>query len=226
MQSEYVFNLGSILRACKRFWLIVLICTLVGGLVGLGYTCLFRSDVYTGSASFWVSSDTGISQSSTLGASQMATNYMELCEQDILLRRAVKDAELDVKWNCTEDAAVQYLRSVTGASKTNAESCIFSVNVRSGDKKMTFESIYALQYAMVDIVDDLSLAEYSGGRVTLVGEVLTESDVYLTKPRYLRNSVISAAAAFVLSVAACVAIEVKNENKLLKSAGEENEEQI
>lgn len=224
MQTEYSFNLGTVLTALRKFWLMILVVTVVAGLLGLGYTLVFRSNVYIGTASFWVSSDTGISQSSTLGASQMATNYMELCEQDILLRRAVKDGSLDEKWNCTEDDAVAYLRSVTGASKTGSDSCIFSLSVRASSPKLAFEAIYALQYAMDDIVSELSQDNLGGGHITLVGEVLTERDITVSTPNYLRNSLLAALGGLLVALVVFTAVEVRKESKQNKVSTEESEE--
>lgn len=224
MQNEYSFNLRTVLSAFKKFWIAILVTTLVFGLLGLGYTAIFKSNVYIGTASFWVSSDTGISQSSTLGASQMATNYMELCEQDILLRRAVKDGGLDGKWNCTEDDAVAYLRSVTGASKSSADSCIFSLTVRAASPSLAFDSIYALQYAMDDIVEELSQDNYGSGHITLVGEVLTERDITVSNPNYLRNSLLAALGGFAVSAVVFTVVEVRNENKNSESKIAESEE--
>ncbi|MBQ2793758.1 MAG: hypothetical protein IJF05_03570 [Clostridia bacterium] len=204
MTKNNEFNIKTLWRVIVAFWLVIAIATAAGAVAGGVYSLLRDKTVYTAYASFWVNvkATGGVSQSSTMGAAQLATNYVELADSTALLTRAVKDGNLSAKWNTTEDNAVKALRSMISAGKTDVDSLMFTVYITSGDANLTYDAISAVQQSMVTVIGEVN----NDGSVVRVAEVYSLDDVYASRPSPLKKAVIGAAAAFVLSYAICFAI--------------------
>ena len=200
------FDIKTLLRVLVAFWLVIAIVTVLGGVIGGGYSLLSDKTTYTSYASFWVNANSvgGVSQSSTMGAAQLATNYVELADTTALLTRAVKDGNLAAKWNTTEDSAVKTLGSMISAGKTDADSLMFTVYIRSGNAQMTYDAISAVQQSMITVIEEVN----GDSEVVRVAEVYSMDDVYASRPSALKKALIGAAAGFVLSYAICFAIYV------------------
>ena len=200
---EREFDLITLWRIFKKFWIIILIATVAFGGVGIMYTKLFKSDVYVGTAYFWVNgSGDNLSSSSTMGAAQMATNYAELANKELLLRQAVKNNTLDKTWGITEDSAVAVLKSMVSSGKSFDESFIFYVRISAPDREMAYEAISAIQHTMVEVVAKLN-GDNTGAKaadyITLVGEVYSKEDISVSSPSLLKNSAVFAIAGFLAS---------------------------
>ena len=200
------FDIKTLLRVLVSFWIIIAIVTALGGVAGGVYSLLRDKTTYTAYASFWVNAKTqgGVSQSSTMGAAQLATNYVELADTTALLTRAVKDGSLASKWNTTEDSAVKTLGSMISAGKTDAESLMFTVYIRSGNAQMTYDAISAVQQSMITVIEEVN----GDSEVVRVAEVYSMDDVYTSRPSALKKALVGAAAGFVLSYAICFVIFV------------------
>ena len=201
MNKTTEFEIKTLWRVLVAFWLVIAIVTALGAAVGGAYSLLHDKTTYTAYASFWVNAKStgGISQSSTMGAAQLATNYVELADSTALLTRAVKDGNLTSKWNTTEDNAVKLLRSMISAGKTEIDSLVFTVYIRSGSAQMTYDAISAVQQSMITVIEDVN----GDSEVVRIAEVYSMDDVYVSSPSLLKKALIGAAAGFVLSYAIC-----------------------
>ena len=212
--GEREFDLGLFLRVFKRYWILLLVVTMVFGVVGAVYTFLYEDDVYQGSVSFWVNgASNNVSQSATMGAAQMATNYAELVNKDMLLRRAVQNDALNEKWSCSEDDAVKAIKSMISAGKSSADSFVFSVSIRYTDADVVYDAISAVQYAMVEVVAEVN-NDYSGTGstkyITLINEIHSPDDVVKNGRSYLANVILAAIGAFVVCYIVCFIIVLGN----------------
>ena len=204
MTKTHEFDLKDLWRVFLSFWLIIAILTAIGGVGGGVYSLLTDKTVYTAYASFWVNAKSvgGVSQSSTMGAAQLATNYVELADTTALLTRAVKDGDLASKWNTTEDRAVKTLGSMISAGKTDSDSIMFTVYIRSGNAQMTYDAISAVQQSMITVINDVN----DDGEVIRVAEVYSMDDVYVSRPSAIKKAVIGACVGFVLSYALALVV--------------------
>ena len=226
---EREFDLITLWRIFKKFWIIILIATVTLGGVGVLYTKLFKSDVYVGTAYFWVNgSGDNLSSSSTMGAAQMATNYAELANKELLLRQAVKNNTLDKTWGITEDSAVLILKSMVSSGKSFDESFIFYVRISASDREMAYEAISAIQHTMVEVVAKLN-GDNTGAKaadyITLVGEVYSKEDIRVSSPSLLKNTAIFAIAGFLASYLAVFFYDSYSARERASSANTEGEEQ-
>ena len=208
MKKTNDFELKTLLRAFVAFWLLIAIVTAIGGAAGGAYSLLRDKTVYTAYASFWVNAKAtgGVSQSSTMGAAQLATNYVELADTTALATYAVKQGGLAAKWNTTEDSAVKTISSMISAGKSDVDSMMFHVYVKSGDKKLTYDAIKAVQEHMIPFITSVN----DDGEVVRVAEVYSIDDVYTSTPSLLKKVLIGAAAGFVLSYALAFVLYVFN----------------
>ena len=208
MKKTNDFELKTLWRAFVAFWLLIAIVTAIGGAAGGVYSLLRDKTVYTAYASFWVNAKAsgGVSQSSTMGAAQLATNYVELADTTALATYAVKQGGLDAKWNTTEDGAVKTLSSMISAGKSDVDSMMFHVYIKSGDKKLTYDAIKVVQEHMIPFITSVN----DDGEVVRVAEVYSMDDVYTSTPSLLKKVLIGAAAGFVLSYAIAFVLYVFN----------------
>ncbi len=204
MNKTKEFELKTLWRVFVAFWLVIAIATAAGAAAGGVYSLLRDKTTYTAYASFWVNarSTGGVSQSSTMGAAQLATNYVELADSTALLSRAVKDGDLVRKWNTTETGAIKALGSMISAGKTEVDSLMFTVYIKSGNANMTYDAISAVQQSMITVIEEVN----GDSEVVRVAEVYSMDDVYASRPSTLKKVLIGAAAAFVISYAVCFAI--------------------
>jgi capsular polysaccharide biosynthesis protein len=203
LQYEKEFDLITLWRVFKRFWIVVLAVTVAFGAVGALYTVLFKHDSFVGTAYFWVNgSGDNPSSSSTMGAAQIATNYAELANKELLLRQAVKNNDLGATWGVTEDQAVSMLKRMVSSGKSFDESFIFYVSVTATDKRVAFEAISAIQHTMVEVVARVN-GDNTGAAatdyITLVGEVYSEQDIRVSSPSVIKNIAIFALGGFVVA---------------------------
>ena len=208
MKKTNDFELKTLWRAFVAFWLLIAIVTAIGGAAGGAYSLLRDKTVYTAYASFWVNAKAtgGVSQSATMGAAQLATNYVELADTTALATYAVKQGDLASKWNTTEDGAVKTLSSMISAGKTDIDSMMFHVYIKSGNKQLTYDAIKAVQEHMIPFISSVN----DDGEVVRVAEVYSMDDVYTSTPSLLKKLLIGAAAGFVLSYAIAFVLYVFN----------------
>ena len=215
--GEKEFDLGTFLRVFKRYAILLVAVALVFAIFGAVYTAAFEDEIYQASVSFWVNgASNNVSQSATMGAAQMATNYAELVNKDMLLRRAVQNDLLNEKWSCTEDAAVKAIKGMISAGKSTADSFVFSVRVAYTDPSVVYDAISAIQYAMVEIVAEVN-NDYSGNGstkyITLINEIHSEADITNSGKSYLTNAVIFGFGAFFICYVVCFVL-LLNEKKV------------
>lgn len=208
MKKNKDFELKTLWRAFIAFWLLIAIVTAVGGAAGGVYSLVKDKTVYTAYASFWVNAKAtgGVSQSATMGAAQLATNYVELADTTALATYAVKQGGLAAKWNSTEDEAVKTLSSMISAGKTDIDSMMFHVYIKSGNKQLTYDAIKAVQEHMIPFIASVN----DDGEVVRVAEVYSMDDVYTSTPSLLKKALIGMAAGFVLSYAIAFLLYVFN----------------
>ena len=224
---EIEISISFLLKVARKFWIVLLLATIIMAGVGAGYTAIFEHDRYVATASFWVNSTNGnVGQSEALGAAQMAANYSELATKDILLRSAVERGELSTRWNCSEETAVQTLRSMVSVGKSSDTSLIFNISVSSGNAEMTLDAITAVQYSMIEVVAKVNGDETgTEAYIDLVGEVLSLSDVGHIGKSYKRNVAVFAAAGLFLSYLVCFFIYT-SKKQANEQTGEQTDEQI
>lgn len=206
MKKNKDFELKTLWRAFVAFWLLIAIVTALGGAAGGAYSLLKDKTVYTAYASFWVNAKAtgGVSQSATMGAAQLATNYVELADTTALATYAVKQGGLAAKWNSTEDEAVKTLSSMISAGKTDIDSMMFHVYIKSGNKQLTYDAIKAVQEYMIPFIASVN----DDGEVVRVAEVYSMDDVHTSTPSLIKKVLIGLAAGFVLSYAAAFCLYV------------------
>ncbi len=204
MKKTNEIDVKTLWRVLVAFWLVIAIATAIGAAAGGAYSLLRDKTTYTAYASFWVNarSTGGVSQSSTMGAAQLATNYVELADSTALLTRAVKDGNLAAKWKTTEVGAVKTLGSMISAGKSDIDSLMFTVYIRSADPNMTYDAISAVQQSMITVIEEVN----GDSEVVRVAEVYSMDDVYTSRPSALKKVLVGAAAALLLSYAACFVI--------------------
>lgn len=205
--KEKEFDLLALLDVLRRFWILILAITLVFGAIGVTYSALTDTTTYIGTASFWVNSTSSsslgnVNQSNTMGAAQMASNYIELAQKDFLVRRAVQNGDLAVKWNTTEDGAVNILKKMIYASKSDVDSLVFSVYVVSGDPNLAFEATQAIQSTMEEVIVEVNgetIGSANGKYITIIDQVQTLDDITVSSPSVIKKGLIFAVIGFVLA---------------------------
>ena len=206
------FELADLFGLLKRFWIIILATTVIFASAGLVYTKTFKKDVYVGTAYFWVNGNRdNISSSSTMGAAQMAANYADLANKELLLRRAVQNYGLDKTWDLTEDGAVARLRGMV-SSGSQEESFVFYVSASSTDKDIAYQAISAVQHTMIDVVATVNGDAdntLSNKYITLIGEVHSVQDISVSSPSLLKNVAVFALVGFIGSFVVMFAYDKK-----------------
>lgn len=201
MKKTNDFSIKSLWRVLLSFWLIICIVTALAGAAGAVYSLALDRTSYIGYASFWVNATStgGITSSSTMGAAQLASNYVELAASTSLCTRAVKDHALDAKWNLDEDTAVKTLDSMISAGKTDPDSLMFTVYVTAYNKQVAYEAIDAVQQSMLNVIQDVN----GDSDVLRVTEVYSIDDIVSSRPSILKKAIVAAGVGFLVSYAAC-----------------------
>ena len=201
---EKGLTFGLIFKTIKKFWIIILIATVLFAAIGGGYTLLFKENYYRASASFWVKGN------NTSYNALMAANYSELVDTDSLLRRAVSNKDgistgkpLNEEWNCSADEAVRVLRSVLSSSKASEETCIFTVTAASTNREVTYQAIDAIQYAYAGYIAE-ELDPDGIFSIQILNQVHSIEDVSLVKRPIIKNTVFFAIIGFIASLTACI----------------------
>ena len=215
VRSTREFDVSSLWRTLKKFWIVLLVATLVFAAGGAVFTHVFTDDEYVGTARFWVNGATNsnTTSSATMGAAQMATNYVNLVlESDKLLDKAVNDGDLGTKWNVDTKTAKARLSGMLSAGKSDSDSFLFYVKVKSSSRDVTADAIMALQQAVVDEITEVNNAASvdSTAYISMVEWVEDEGDVSRIAKPYLRNTVIAAAAALLIAYVICFIIYIRD----------------
>ena len=206
MKENTEFSIKTLWQVFVAFWLVISIITVAAGAIGGIYASAYKKPTYIAEASFWVKSASGgVNQSQTMGAAQMASNYIELMGESILLIRAVKSGALDTKWNCTEDEAVATLKGMLSAGKSSEDSFVFTVYVSSKSQEMTYDGILAVQSAVLTVVAEVNgVSEGEVGQyLARIGEVYSERDIRVARSSPVKYAVLFAALGFVGSYVVC-----------------------
>ncbi len=206
-RKEKEFELITLWRVFCRFWVLILAITVLFGVLGFAYSALTDTTTYTGSASFWVNSGSSstagnVNQSNTMGAAQMASNYVELVKKDFLIRRAVQNSNLATTWNTTEDNAVTVVKGMIRATKSDPDSLVFSVSLTYTDPQVVYDATQAIQRAMEEVIIEVNgetVGSASGKYITIIDQVQSLDDIKMATPSFVKKGVIFAAAGFILS---------------------------
>jgi len=215
-KKEKEFELITLWRVLRRFWALILIITLLFGALGFTYSLLTDTTTFSGSASFWVNSASSssagnVNQSNTMGAAQMASNYVELARKDFLVRRAVQNSDLATQWNTTEDNAVNLLKGMIRATKSDPDSLVFSVSLTYTNPDVVFQATQAIQRAMEEVIIEVNgetVDSASGKYITIIDQVQTLDDIRMSTPSYIKKAVIFAAAGFILAYCVFFALSI------------------
>jgi capsular polysaccharide biosynthesis protein len=202
--KENEVSLALVIKAIRKFWLLMLIVTVVFAAVGAAYTYFLKADYYKASSSFWVKGN-NISSNAL-----MAANYAELIDTDSLLRRAVSNKDgissglpLNEQWNCSVDDAVRTLRSVLSSTKSSEETCIFTITATSTNRKVAYQAIDAVQYALSGYIAQ-ELDPDGNFPIQILNQVHSIEDVTVVKRPFMKNTVIFGVIGAFISFAVCV----------------------
>ena len=218
-------NLGLVINTVKKFWIVMLIATVVFAAIGGLYTHLFKADYYRATASFWVKGN------NTSNNSLMAENYAELVDTDGLLRRAVNNVDgistgkpLNEQWGCTVDEAVRTLRAVLSSAKNSENTCIFTITATSTVKDVAYQSIDAVQYALSGYISE-ELDPDGNFPIQILNQIHSVEDVTVVKRPFLKNALIFGIVGALLSFGVCVVIAVYRPESVAPKSAKKNENQ-
>ncbi len=200
--TEKEFEIITLWKVFCKSWILLVVCALLFSVFGFVYTHLFETDKYKGTAYFWVnSSHNSVNSSTTMGAAQMAANYMELIKTNMLPERAVRRSSLDAYWGCSEAEAVAKLKGMLSAKKSSTDSFIFSISATTLSRDEAYVVISAVQKAMLETIalinGEVSESAYSE-YITLIGEVKSDGEIQFIPKAYVRNMAVFAMASLVL----------------------------
>ena len=101
-----------------------------------------------------------------------------------------------------EDNAVNALRNMIYATKTDVNSLVFSVYITSSNPNIAFEATQAVQTTMEEIIVEVngeSIDSANGKYITIIDQVQTLDDISISSPSYIKKGLIFAIIGFVLS---------------------------
>lgn len=214
-------TLGTLIGTLRRFFVVILIATVVFAAVGFGYVKLFTGTTYSASASFYVSnqshSSATVDNSTLNAASSVAADCISLVrDNQVMIGNIVDDQGLDTALGMSRDAARNYVRAHTSASMNGEDSRIITITVNTPNKAHTMEIITALQTRIPDELVSVLKPEESALNLQIspLDEELTSYDV---RQSPVTAAIIGGAVAFVVSYLVCFFIFI-NDTKVYDDA--------
>lgn len=210
-------SFSVLFKVLKKYFVVVLIATIIFGVIAGAYSALFQKTKYTAKSEFLVKNilpTAGyINPQMIETAAYIASTCVEVSTKDILAKRAVREHELDKYFQCPESEAVKYVMSMISASKSDIDSSIFSITISSLNADHTYRVMLAVQDVMPDVVKTVTTADensVSAPSLSLVTSVETEKDIRVVTPS-LRNMVVfGAAIGAVISYVAMLIIYIND----------------
>ncbi len=216
-------TLGTLLGTLRRFFVIILIATVVLAAVGFGYVKLFTGTTYSASASFYVSnqshSSSTVDNGTLSAASSVAADCISLVrDNQVMIGNIVDDQGLDAALKMSRDAARDYVRAHTSASMGGQDSRIITITVNTPDKAHTMEIITALQTRIPDeLVSVLKTEEKESALNLKISPLNEELTAYPVKSNPITAAIVGGAVAFVVSYLVCFFIFI-NDTKVYDDA--------
>lgn len=216
-EKEYSVDLRvqDLLMAYLRNWRVIVLCVIIAGTIGWGYTHFCVTDLYRSSATVYVSNaaETEIPDSLTSSdlsaALHLVKGYMILAESDTVLQKAA-----DVL-NAADESnryTVGGLRSAVSTSQTN-NTVIFNIVVSHKDRHKAQSIANAVAMVLVDEAPSV----IKGTSAYIIDEARTPSSSYYPNET---NSLTTGAGVGLLIALAYVTVmflkdtRIKDENDL------------
>lgn len=207
-------TLNTLIGTLKRFFVLILIATVVFAAAGFGYVSIFTETTYSSSASFYVSNQSNSSSTvdnSTLNAaSSVASDCISLVrDNQVMIGNIVDDQGLDVTLGMDRDAARNYVRAHISASMGGQDSRIITITVNTPKKAHTMEIITALQTRIPDELISVLKPEESNLnlKISPLNEELVARDV---KSDPVTAAVLAGGVAFVVAYLICFFIFIND----------------
>lgn len=205
------------LAVLKKFVIVICVATvLVAALAGI-YIKLFTSPTYTASAKFNVvnvlSNNQYIDQNMLAAAAEIATNCVEIADEERVIKEAVDKHNLTELLGLERSEAVVEVASVVYAGKESEDSTAFTVSVTTGDHATTYIIIRAIQSVLPDVIEDLySVSEDSNITTTLkqLDIVESEEEIVVGQRSALKYALVGAFVAFIVAYVICFFIYIND----------------
>ena len=199
-------TLSTLLNILKKFVVLIILATIVGGAIAGAYSALLIKTKYSAKIEFVVvnvlDENPYISDSMLGAASQITDTCVEIVNRNVLVSEAVREHNLDTLLGCDFDSAVEEVSKMISAEKTGDDSSVFSVQAISYDPNLTLKVVSAIQDVMPGIVEELyKLSESSSITTTvkLITRVSSLSDVTAINSSVTKYAVVGALAGFCLA---------------------------
>lgn len=199
-------TLAVVLGVLKKFAAVICIATIVMATAAGLYVRFFTDPTYTASAKFNVvnlqSNNQYIDSSMLAAAAEIATNCVEIADEERVVKEAVDRHNLADLFNLDRADAIAAVSAVVYASKESDDSTAFTVSVITGDQYATYYIIRAIQDVLPDVVEDV----YSVSEDSNITTTLKQLDIVESEEEVIRSQraawKYAFAAAFVTFVAA------------------------
>jgi capsular polysaccharide biosynthesis protein len=109
-------SFSVLFKVLKKYFIVVIIATIILGLVAGAYSAFFQKTRYTAKSEFLVKNilpTAGYINAQMIEtAAYIASTCVEVSTKDILAKKAVRDHELDKYFQCPESEAIKYVMSM------------------------------------------------------------------------------------------------------------------
>ncbi len=205
--EETTIDLGRILRALWHYiWLIVAV-TFLGAIIMFACTKLFITNMYTSSATLYVSNSN--TTTITSSDSNVAEVVSTVISSPDTINLAIEDGNLTIAGGLTENYTYKMISSAL--TVTVGEAGILTFSVELADP----QDAYKVANAIIEALDTRAQTNEGGENIfkeSLFYSVVTNPRVPTTKssPNTMQNTLIGALAGAVLSCAVIVVFELLN----------------
>ena len=217
-------NLEYLFKVFKKFWLFVIIAALVFAIGGALYSVLLTKPVYQGTASFYVNNvpanQAYVSQAQTSAAISIALSCVEMADQDVIVRDAVRNYHLAeaLGYPDTEEGinrCVLEVRRMISAKKAESNTVIFYITVSSTNMERAYKVIQAMQSEFPNCVSTvMGMNQFSDTpMLRVVGQVNSELDIKVVKESPVKTAMMGAVLGATLSYAVFFCIKLKQDSK-------------
>ena len=210
-------TLTTLLGTAKRFFIVILLATVLMAAISFGYVKLFTPLTYSASAKFYVSnqsqSSMTIDNSTLNAASSVTADCVELIRvSDTMMSNIVDSKGLDTLLGMDSVSAKSYVKSHVSASKSSEDSRIFVITVNTPSQTHTAEIMTALKETVPTELVSVLKPEESALNLK-ISSLETEINVYPVRESAFTAGIIGGAAAFVISFIICFFIFI-NDTKI------------
>lgn len=210
-------TLSTLLGTAKRFFIVILVATVLMAAISFGYVKLFTPLTYSASAKFYVSnqsqSSMTIDNSTLNAASSVTADCVELIRvSDTMMSNIVDSKGLDTLLGMDSVSAKSYVKSHVSASKSSEDSRIFVITVNTPSQTHTAEIMTALKETVPTELVSVLKPEESALNLK-ISSLETEINVYPVRESAFTAGIIGGAAAFVISFIICFFIFI-NDTKI------------